>query len=82
MKKNNLAKIVFLAVTFVLLLGASLGVLANEATASAEIVSKNVYYGETWNLMYAVQAENLAEGDTVVVVASGHVLNQINDIFA
>ena len=35
---------------------------------SARIISNNVYYGEKVALMYAVEAQNLAEGDDVKVV--------------
>ena len=48
---------------------AGFGSFAAETT-TVEIVSNNVWYGETLNLMYAVKAEN-AEGYTFTVTANG-----------
>lgn len=35
---------------------------------SVDIISKNVYYGETLNLMFAIDAQNLSDGDEVQLV--------------
>ena len=39
-----------------------------ESNVSVDIISKNVYYGETLNLMFAVDAQNLSDGDEVRLV--------------
>ena len=48
----------------------SFGAVAADSEAkTVEIISNNVYYGETLKLMYAVKAENLAESDSVIKIA-------------
>ena len=64
MKKTNVKRIVLFALASLLLIAAfaALGVsAADEATPNAEIVSNNLYYGDTLRLVYAVYTEN-AEG--------------------
>lgn len=71
MKKTTFKKLISMLLTFSLLL--SFAVVFNvsaseEASAkTVDIVSKNVYYGDTLKLMYAVKAENIASGDSVAV---------------
>lgn len=68
MKKST--KTVSLLLVFTLLLScfAVFGVSAAEnGTKAVEIVSQNVYYGDTLKLMYAVKAENLTSSDKVSV---------------
>ena len=52
---------------------AGFGSFASE-TPTVEIVSNNVWYGETLNLMYAIKAEN-AEGYTFEVTANGEAVS-------
>ena len=67
--KSILKNVTWIVLTIVLCIGMS-GIisLAADKEASVDIISKNVYYGETLNLMYAVDAQNLSEGDEVQIV--------------
>ena len=64
MKKMNVKRIIFLALAMVLMVAAfaTFSVSASdEATPKVEIITNNVYYGDTLRLMYGVYTEN-AEG--------------------
>ena len=68
MKKSNFAKILTLVLVCAALIGAVVGINASAANEQTiEIVSNNVYYGETLQLLYAVDAPVLNDGDKVVV---------------
>lgn len=73
MKKFNLAKVISLVFVCVMLLGAlSLSVFATE-DEKVEIVAQNMYYGDTYQIMYAI---NAPEGATVKATDSKG--NEIN----
>ena len=70
MKKTTFKRVISLLLTFTLLLSAFavFSVSAAESEeASVEIVSKNVYYGETLKFMFAVKAQGIESTDTVAV---------------
>ena len=70
MKKTTLKRVIslLLAVTILLSVFAVSTVSAAESdAASVEIVSKNVYYGETLKYMFAVKAQGVDATDTVAV---------------
>ena len=73
MKKFNLAKVISLVFVCVMLLGAlTLSVFATE-DEKVEIVAQNMYYGDTYQIMYAI---NAPEGATVKATDSKG--NEIN----
>ena len=66
--KNKLFKktaIVLLVIAILISSVATISIGAEEGTPYVEIISKNVFFGETLNLMYAVKAHNLSSGDKV-----------------
>lgn len=69
---KNMKKWLSLLLTCVLLIGTFVivPISANEVTtdATVEIVANNVLFGDAYYLMYAVDAQNLADGETVQVV--------------
>ncbi len=68
MKKFTKALSLLLALTLLLSCMAIFSVSAAESGAkSVEIVSQNVYYGDTLKLMYAVKTENLDSSDFVAL---------------
>ena len=71
MKLKAMKKVFALVLACMMLIPALAGIgsFAGE-TPTVEIVSNNVWYGETLNLMYAIKAEN-AEGYTFEVTANG-----------
>lgn len=70
MKKNLLSSILIVALSVVVLITA-VTVFSfaadGDATVSAEIVSNNVFYGDTLNLAYAVYCEGVQDTDEVTV---------------
>ncbi len=60
MRKTNIKRIVLLALTVVLMMAAfaTVSVFAADAAPKAEILTNNVYYGDTLRLMYGVYTEN------------------------
>ena len=70
MKKTSLKRVISLLLAVTLLISAfavSTVSAAESDEASVEIVSKNVYYGETLKFMFAVKARGVASTDTVAV---------------
>ncbi len=69
MKHTTFKRIVSMLMICMMLVGtlAGFSVSADATDPTVEIVSNNVKYTETLNLMYAVKAENLPEGATVKV---------------
>ena len=71
MKKTTFKKAISMLLTFSLLFSIAVvfNVSASEQTSAktVEIVSNNVYYGDTLKLMYAVKAENITSGDSVAL---------------
>lgn len=67
--KNTFKRIISMVLVCMMLVGtlAGISVSAETAAPTVEIVSKNLAYGETIKLMYAVKAENVPEGATVTV---------------
>ena len=79
--KSILKNVTWIVLAIVLCIGMSGMIsLAADKEASVDIISKNVYYGETLNLMYAVDAQNLSEGDEVKVVLSAEEVLDINEL--
>lgn len=73
MKKFNLAKVISLVFVCVMLLGAlSLSVFATE-DETVEVVKHNMYYGDTYQIMYAIKAP-----DGITVKATDSKGNEIN----
>ena len=68
MKKTNFAKILTIVLVCAALIGAVVGINASAASdeKSIEIVSNNVWYGETLQLVYAVKCDS----DVVVTIYS------------
>ena len=66
---KSMKRILSLALICVMLIGAisAFGISASAEDQTVEIVAKNVYYGETLQLMYAVDAPVLNPGDKVMV---------------
>ena len=67
MKKNSL-KITTLILACLLLIGAAVGISVSAEDASVEISYKNLAYEAAPQLVYYVDAENVAEGNTVKVL--------------
>ena len=64
MKKTNIKRILSLVLVCVALIGAAVGFSASaESAQTVSIVSNNVFYGDTLQLMYAVDAPVLNDGD-------------------
>lgn len=72
MKKNNFKKIVILALSLALLIGAALGVsaLAEENGEKLSIISQNVSYEGKTHLYYAVHYENVTNPDAITLTVS------------
>ena len=69
MKNNKIFKISTLLLSCHLLIGAAVGITVSaNATASAEIEYINLKYDSAPQLVYYVDAQNVAEGDTVKVL--------------
>ena len=67
--KSNFKRIVWLVLALIMCIGmTTILTQAEEAKPSVDIISKNVYYGETLNIMFAVDAQNLSDGDEVQLV--------------
>ncbi len=69
---KNMKKWLSLLLTCVLLIGTFVivPISANEVTSDAtvEIVANNIYHGDAYYMMYAVDAQNLADGETVQMI--------------
>ena len=82
--KNNFKRIISMMLVCMTLIGmmAGFSVSAEAADPTIEIVSNNVRYGDTLNLMYAVKATNLPEGATIEVTITdkdGNVCKTVAD---
>ena len=66
--KKNFAKITTLILACLLLIGAAIGISVSAEDASVEIAYKNLAYEAAPRLVYYVDADNVAEGDTVKVL--------------
>ncbi|MBQ3017113.1 MAG: hypothetical protein IJD79_10075 [Clostridia bacterium] len=71
MKKTTFKKAISMLLTFSLLFSIAVvfnvSASAQTSAKTVEIVSNNVYYGDTLKLMYAVKAENITSGDSVAL---------------
>ena len=82
--RSTFKRITCFALVCAVLIGmlSGFGVSAEEAEPTASIVSKNLFYGDTLNLQFAVKAENLASGDTVrlkVCDEDGEIIETVTD---
>ncbi len=77
MKTNKFSKILLLVLSLVLVLGATFAMSINaaEATTKPEIISQNVFYTDKFQLMFAVDAATVAEGDVKLYVYDTHPSN-------
>ena len=66
---KTMKRILSLALVCLMLIGtfSAFGISASAEEQTVEIVAKNVYYGDTLMLMYAVDAPVLNKGDKVMV---------------
>ncbi len=65
LSRKSLALLLSFAILMCSLTVISVSAKSESEEASVEIVSNNVYHGETLKLMYAVKAENLKDGDII-----------------
>ena len=66
--KKNFTKITTLILACLLLIGAAVGISVSAEDASVEIAYKNLAYEAAPQLVYYVDAQNVAEGETVKVL--------------
>lgn len=68
MKKFNTKRIVSLILALVMLMSmVSLNVFAEESAPTVDVKAKNLWYGETYYPMFAIDAQNVPAGGTVDV---------------
>ena len=86
MKKTTFSKVILMLLAFTVMLAFAvvLSISANERSSAktVEIISNNVYWGDTLKLMYAVKAENVTSDDSIAVKLydeSGNELETITD---
>ena len=69
MKMFSVKKIVSLLLVLTMCVGlGNMNIQAGGTEATVDIISKNVSYGETLKLAFALDAQNLSEGDEVLLV--------------
>ena len=70
MKNTKLTKILILALSLVLIIGAAVGFSVSAEDEKLTIVSQNVSYEGKTHLYYAVHYENVAEPENIAIVVS------------
>ncbi|MBO5314823.1 MAG: hypothetical protein J6B48_00170 [Clostridia bacterium] len=68
--KNRFSKILVLVLSLALILGVALAVSVSAEDTKPEIISKNMNYGEKFVILYAVDAETVAEGPVTLKIYS------------
>ena len=65
--KNRFSKIFVAALAIALVLGATFALMASAET-NPEIISNNIQYGEKFSIMYAVDADTVADGAVTLAI--------------